>query len=212
MKETREYRMTARADAAQLTHARVIAAARERFLRAPYDDVTLAGVAADAGVSTQTVLNRFGTKERLFLAFAAEFFPEIDALRATARRGDVCSVVRVLVRQYELMGDLNVRVLALEDRLPALAEVSRAGRENHRAWLEDTFAAQLPARPGPRRTTVNSLYAATDVYLWKLLRRDLQVSLAETTRVMQRLVEGALADTSAGASTNHTATTKGRPP
>jgi AcrR family transcriptional regulator len=184
--------MSARAEAAQETHARVLVAARERFLHAPYDEVTLAGVATDAGVSAQTVLNRFGTKENLFLAFAAQFFQELGALRATARRGDVRSVVRVVLRQYELMGDLNVRALALEDRLPALAEVSRKGREKHRAWLEDTFAELLPTASGPRRTTIKALYAATDVYVWKVLRRDLHTSLADTTRVMERLVRGAL--------------------
>jgi len=213
MKETRRYRMAARAEAAQQTHARVLAAARDRFLQAAYDEVTLAGVAADAGVSTQTVLNRFGSKENLFLAFAAAFIPELEAQRATVRRGDVRSVVRVVLRQYELMGDLNVRMLALEDRLPALAEVSRTGRENHRAWLEDTFADRLPAAPGPRRTTVNALYAATDVYVWKLLRRDLQASLAETTRVMERLVRGALSDpTTAAAPRADTTTAPGGPP
>jgi AcrR family transcriptional regulator len=184
---------TSRAESARRTHARILSAARERFLHAPYDEVTLAGVAADAGVSTQTVLNRFGTKEQLFLAEAAEMIPEIEAIRASVRPGDVRSVARVVLRQYELMGDLNVRALELEGRLPAMAEVSRIGRANHRAWLETTFAEQLPTERGPRRTTVNALYAATDVYLWKVLRRDLDTSLAETTRVMERLVRGALA-------------------
>jgi AcrR family transcriptional regulator len=192
MKATRSYRMSARAETSQQTQARILAAARERFLNAPYDDVTLAEIAADAGVSTQTVLNRFGTKENLFLAEAAEFFPEIEAIRAAARPGDVRSVVRVVLRQYELMGDLNVRALELESRLPAMAEISRTGRINHRAWLEEIFTEHLPTARGPRRTTVHALYAATDVYLWKVLRRDLRTSLAETTRVMERLVRGAL--------------------
>ncbi|WP_331625564.1 TetR/AcrR family transcriptional regulator [Actinomycetospora sp.] len=186
--------MSARAEAAGQTRARIVSAARERFLDAPYDDVTLAGIAADAGVSTQTVLNQFGTKEDLFLAFAAEFIPEIDALRATARPGDVRAVVRVVLRQYELMGDLNVRALELEHRLPALAEISHTGRINHQAWLEQIFADELPTGRAARRTTVHALYAATDVYLWKVLRRDLRASLAETTRVMERLVRGALVD------------------
>jgi AcrR family transcriptional regulator len=206
--------MAARADAAAQTHARVLAAARERFLAAPYDEVTLAGVASDAGVSTQTVLNRFGTKEQLFLAFAAEFIPELEALRATVRRGDARSVVSVVLRQYELMGDLNLRALALEDRLPALAEVSRIGRRNHRAWLEDTFAGRLPEGRSHRRTTLNALYAATDVYVWKLLRRDLRASLAETSRVMERLVLGALSDPHAApaAASDLTTSKEGPPP
>jgi AcrR family transcriptional regulator len=193
MKATRAYSMTARSASVEQTQQRILAAARARFLACAYEDVTLAGIAADAGVTTQTVLNRFGTKERLFLAFAADFFSEMDALRSSVRRGDPRSAVRVVLQQYELMGDLNVRVLALEGRLPALAEVSRLGRERHRGWLTDTFGELLPAESRARQETVTALYAATDVYVWKLLRRDLGVSLAETTRTMERLVRGALA-------------------
>ena len=68
--------MSARAAAAEQTHERILDAARERFLAAPYDEVTLAGIATDAGVSTQTVLNRFATKENLFLEFVARFHDE----------------------------------------------------------------------------------------------------------------------------------------
>jgi AcrR family transcriptional regulator len=193
MKSTREYRMSARAAAAEQTHERILRAARQRFLAAPYDEVTLAEIATDSGVSTQTVLNRFATKENLFLEFMARFHDELGAIRAGARRGNVRSAVRVVLRQYELMGDANVSVLGLEHRLPALAQVSRTGRDRHRQWIEDVFGEQLPADPRARHTVVAAVYAATDVYVWKLLRRDLGNSLAETTRVMERLVRGALA-------------------
>jgi AcrR family transcriptional regulator len=193
MKTKRTYQMSARAVAAESTHRRILDAARARFMSAPYEEVTLAEVAADAGVTAQTVLNRFGSKENLLVEFAADFAVEIDALRATARRGDVRSAVRVLLRQYEMMGDLNIRALELEQRLPAVAEVCRMGRERHRQSLEDLFGDQLPVDAGPRRSALDALQVAADVYVWKLLRRDLGVSLAETARVMERLIRGALA-------------------
>jgi AcrR family transcriptional regulator len=193
MKTKRTYQMSARAVAAESTHRRILDAARARFMSAPYEEFTLAEVAADAGVTAQTVLNRFGSKENLLVEFAADFAVEIDALRATARRGDVRSAVRVLLRQYEMMGDLNIRALELEQRLPAVAEVCRMGRERHRQSLEDLFGDQLPVDAGPRRSALDALQVAADVYVWKLLRRDLGVSLAETARVMERLIRGALA-------------------
>ena len=97
MKIKRAYSMTARSASAAQTQQRILSAARARFLACPYEEVTLAGVAEDAGVSTQTVLNGFGTKECLFLAFAAEFFGEMDALRSSVRRGDPRSAVRVVL-------------------------------------------------------------------------------------------------------------------
>ncbi|NMI02040.1 TetR/AcrR family transcriptional regulator [Pseudonocardia acidicola] len=184
--------MTARAEAAEQTHRRILAAARARFANAPYEEVTLGAIAKEAGVSTQTLLNRFGSKDNLFLEYALDYAREIDALRATARVGDARAAIRVVLRQYEMMGDLVIRVLALEDRFPAFAEVSRIGRERHRAWIEEIFAADLPAGARDRRSAVLALFAAMDVYTWKLLRRDLGVSQAETARVMERLVRGAL--------------------
>jgi AcrR family transcriptional regulator len=193
MKTKRSYQMSTRAASAEQTHRRILHAARGRFMSLPYEEVTLAEVAADAGVTAQTVLNRFGSKENLFVEFSAEFAVEIDALRATTRPGDVRSAARVLLRQYEMMGDLNIRALELEARLPAVAEVCRMGREGHRRSLEDVFGDQLPVEPRARRSTLNALHAATDVYVWKLLRRDLGLSQAETARVMERLIRGALA-------------------
>lgn len=57
----------ARADAARSEDA-ILSAARTLFLRSGYDGVNLDQVAAAAGVSRQTVYNRFGGKEALFRA------------------------------------------------------------------------------------------------------------------------------------------------
>jgi AcrR family transcriptional regulator len=59
----------ARADA-QRSEDAILAAARGLFLEAGYDGVNLDQVAATAGVSRQTVYNRFGGKEALFRATA----------------------------------------------------------------------------------------------------------------------------------------------
>jgi hypothetical protein len=39
---------------------------------------------------------------------------------------------------------------------------------------------------------VHALHAATDVYTWKLLRRDLRLTRAETERIIADLVVGVL--------------------
>ena len=64
--ETRTYRMGARADAVEASRERMARAALARFIAEPYDAVTIASVAKDAGVSHQTVLNHFDSKEGLF--------------------------------------------------------------------------------------------------------------------------------------------------
>jgi hypothetical protein len=44
----------------------------------------------------------------------------------------------------------------------------------------------------PRRLAIDALRAATDVYTWKLLRRDLRLSRADTVRILLDLVNGVL--------------------
>ncbi|MFL5885485.1 MAG: helix-turn-helix domain-containing protein, partial [Thermoleophilaceae bacterium] len=62
----RPYRMTARAEAAAATGERILEAAAELFHARPFDEVTLEDVARRAGVSSQTVIRRYGSKEGLF--------------------------------------------------------------------------------------------------------------------------------------------------
>lgn len=63
--ERRPYRQTARAAAAAATRERILDVATEQFLERYYDEVTLAAIAKQAGVSQQTVINHFKSKEGL---------------------------------------------------------------------------------------------------------------------------------------------------
>lgn len=64
----------------EATRNDVLAAARRRFARHAYSDVTVRDIAADAGVSAPLVMKYFGSKEQLFDAAAtfedAEPVPE----------------------------------------------------------------------------------------------------------------------------------------
>ena len=190
----RSYDMTVRSRAADRTRQRILAAARDAFFSTPYDEVTVAAVAAAASTSHQTLLNHFGSKEGLFTALVAQVGSEIEQNRGPARALDAHSAVQILVRQYEETGDVNARLAALEDRIPAVAEALATGRRSHRRWLAESFAAHLPEDTAGRRRSLAALHAATDVYTWKLLRRDFAMSRAETTKVMQHLVGSLLAE------------------
>jgi hypothetical protein len=54
------------------------------------------------------------------------------------------------------------------------------------------FGEALPTSRVARRRAVHALHAATDVYTWKLFRRDLRLSRAETEKLMADLVVGVL--------------------
>ncbi|WP_182909438.1 TetR/AcrR family transcriptional regulator [Microbispora sp. H13382] len=183
----RPYRMGARAAAAEVTRTRVVEAAAALWRRRWYDDVTLQHVADEAGVSVQTIVNHFGGKDGLADA-VAERVASQAALTREVPAGDVAAIVAVLFEDYERHGDANVLWTAQMDRVPAIARAAADARVRHRAWLEQVFADRLPAQGPAREHALNLHYAATDVYLWKLWRRDLGLSREDAERAMRDLL------------------------
>lgn len=181
--------MQARADAQAATRARILAAATERFVAGWYDEVTLRAIARSAGVSQQTVVNHFGTKEALFTT-ALERFSAQRREQREAPADDVPKAIALVVADYDRMGDANVRALALEHRVETLAAALAVGRASHREWCARSFAGALEGlRGADRRRRLAQLQAATDVLMWKLLRRDHGLSRAQTERAMAELVQ-----------------------
>ena len=78
--QTRTYKMDARRAAAAATRERILDVARQAFLEGWYDEVTIGGIAKDAGVSGQTVLNHFGDKESLLMAATQRFDTDVRVL------------------------------------------------------------------------------------------------------------------------------------
>ena len=187
--DRRTYTMRARAEAVEATRDRIARAAMARFLGQLYDDVTIAAVAADAGVSAQTVLNHFESKEGLFSAAAAIFSADMAGAREQARPRDAAGAVASLMDQFERSGDGNVRLALLDERIPAVKVALDDARAHHQAFLADVFADRLPPEPAERRRALAALHAATDVYTWKLLRRDLGLGRRTAQQVMTEMVE-----------------------
>jgi AcrR family transcriptional regulator len=182
--------MGARAKSTAQTRDTILRAARQLFFSRYYSEVSLREVAEDAGVTEQTVLRHFGSKEGLLEALPELMKPDIDAVRDQIEPGDLEGAARVVAQQYEAYGDGLLRALADEERVGVLAQVLPKGRESHRAWCERTFAPLLPSRRSKayaRRVTL--FVAATDVYTWKLLRRDAGLSPAQTQRGIVELLE-----------------------
>jgi AcrR family transcriptional regulator len=184
--------MRARAEAVEATRERIARAAMRRFLAEPYDDVTIASVARDAGVSHQTLLNHFESKDGLFAAAAERFSADLAASREGRATSGPESVVALLMEQFERSGDGNVRLALLHERIEAVRAGLEQGRVSHQAWLAEVFEDRLPSDPAERRRTLAALHAATDVYTWKLLRRDLGHGRRATQRIMTDMVRAIL--------------------
>jgi AcrR family transcriptional regulator len=183
MKTAKHYNMELRAAAAEATRERILMAAAEVFLDRWYDDVTLAELAQRAGVSGQTVINHYGGKEQLATAAYEYLSKQITLRRYTPEPGDVNGAVEALVEDYEITGDGVMRMLALEEKVATLGPLLARGRRGHRDWVETMFQAP---------ELVPELIVATDVYAWKLLRRDQGLGREETAAAIRHMVQAIL--------------------
>ena len=185
----RPYQMKARAQAAQATAQAIIAAARLSFAERPYDQVSLPVIAQRAGVTVQTVLRRFGSKEDLFAAAAHQRSGQIRADREAAPPGDLTH----LVAHYERWGDEQAHLLGQEARVAAIRAITDAGRRYHREWVTGAYGPTLATLPpATRRRKLAQLTAVTDLATWRLLRRELGLSPDQTTTAIRELVDACL--------------------
>lgn len=178
--------MQHRAASAQATRGSIREAAIALHAERLWDDFTLQEVAQRAGTTVQTVLRVYGSKDALAqIAMEASTVPR----RRACPPGDTAAAVRVLYDDYEAMGDRIVRYLAEEQRRPALASRVELGRRAHRAWVQAVFAPEIEGRPKrAAQDLLHALVVTTDVYVWKLLRRDSHLDRASAERVIRGMI------------------------
>lgn len=181
------YRQTARAAAAEELRQRVAASFYKLLSSRWVDEVTLDDVAASAGTTRQTVIRLFGGKEGLVEAVAAIVEAQAEPRLLLPDNASTQEALQALITHYEVVGDLVVRLLAQEERHPALRPILERGRREHRAWVAKWFGGGL--KGAERERQVTRLVVATDVYTWKLLRRDFGSTQKEVTVLMAGLLE-----------------------
>ena len=163
-------------------------AAYELFLRSAYDAVTLQAVADRARVSLKTVTRNFESKDALLIACARLGAQRERGLR-TVEPGDVSKALHVLADRYESTAEAMMRYIALEDRLPTVAETLASARASHLRWLEQTFAPYLPKRGAARTRALAALFAVTEIYVWWSWRKHLRYDRAVAEGAMRDAVD-----------------------
>jgi AcrR family transcriptional regulator len=188
----RPYKLLARAEAQQRTRDALLDAANEEFFKDGSPRASLETVAAKAGVTKQTALRHFGSKDGLIEAAIRRMSEIVRKERAKAPIGDVPGAVRNLMVHYERYGDLVLRVLAEEHRIPLVRNGTDRGRHVHQEWVERTFEPQLQSLGDDqaRKLRMAQLVAVCDVYVWKVLRRDMKLGVAQAETALIGLIEG----------------------
>jgi AcrR family transcriptional regulator len=182
--------MRARGDAVEATRAAILRAMIDLSMERLTVDITLEDVAGRAGVSVRTVLRQFGDRNGLLDAAIEAGTAQIVAERRPAS-DDPGDSIRSLADHYELRGDWVLRMLAQEDD-PRIASITAGGRVVHREWVITAFGRWLPKSRSERERLTDLLVVATDVYTWKLLRRDRGLSRASAQARIRDLVTAVL--------------------
>jgi AcrR family transcriptional regulator len=184
--------MRARADAKAATRLRVLRAVLELSEEKLTIEITLDEVASRAGASVQTVLRHFGSRDGLLDEAVKLASAEVERERQ-ATPGDIDGALGAIVAHYEKRGDYVLRLLGQEHD-PRIAKVVTPGKQLHRRWVEAAFGPQVGARPpADRESLVDLLVVATDLYTWKLLRRDRGLDRQIVQARMRSLVTAILA-------------------
>lgn len=198
MRTTRPYTMRTRAEGVARTRARILEATWTLTGEVLLAQLSLDAVAARAGVSVQTVLRQFGSRAGLLEATRQHATSAVEAERRPPV-GDRSEAMRVLLDHYELRGDAVLLLLSQESSDPLVRSITDQGRRLHREWVRTVFADELaPAGTAEDARDAASeledlLVVATDVFTWKLLRRDRDLSRTRTEARMNRLADAVLA-------------------
>jgi AcrR family transcriptional regulator len=180
--------MVARAEQAEATRRRILDAAIGILFDSQVP-VTLSSTATRAGVSVQTLLRSFASRPALVQAAAEEAWRRVVDQRGQAPPGDVAASVKVLFIHYETYGDRLIQARARESAVLELVAGLHRARADHRRWVARTYRPQLEARPEAKREQVlNALVAVTDVYTWRVLRRDLALDRREAEATLAGMV------------------------
>ena len=180
--------MKARAESAEQTRTRIMEAVIELADEKPLLALALPEIAERAGVAVQTVLRQFGSRDGLLDATMDYARDQVLAERRITP-GDIDSGIHTLVDHYETRGDGVLLLLGQESWEPRAAEVTATGKRLHAEWVAELFAPRLAAvSAAERESLLDLLVIATDVYAWKILRRDRRLSRSETEKRMLRLV------------------------
>lgn len=186
MEKARSYQMSKRAESTAQTSEQIIRSLGLLWLKYSLHEITLEKVAENAGVTVRTLLRKFGSKEGLFEAAIQSDPVGIISAKDQVATGDVTNAIQVLLQDYERTGMAVIRTLAIENELPIAKRILQKGRASHMEWCRRVFSPFLPSDKSPKYDFLcAAIYSATDVYVWKLLRKDLKYSELETKKIIE---------------------------
>jgi AcrR family transcriptional regulator len=191
----RPYKQVARARARERTRDALLDSATDEFFEGNWLKASLDSLSARAGVTKQTLLRHFGSKDGLLMQAMMRGVAQVRDQRWSAPRGDIAGTVDNLLDHYEDWGERSMRIGAWQQRGPAmLAIISQAARQFHYGWVEYAFGPWLESLDGRARVRHRaSLIALCDLQTWWTLSHDLELPRSEVHAILVDLIERVIA-------------------
>jgi AcrR family transcriptional regulator len=180
MMRSRTYVKVARAQRELRTRTALLEAAERAFFAGIWEATTLDAVAAGAGVTKQTLLRHFGTKDGLLEQTFQRAYDRVQAQRMRAPADDIDAAVENLLEHYDSVGDASLKIAAMRGG-QLITELGRRARQLHYDWIDHAFGAWLAALlPRDRAHVRATLITICDVRAWDILTNELGLSRADT--------------------------------
>src|SRR5690242_857967 len=119
-REKREYHQGARAEASAATLERILNETVELMISTWIDQITLERIAERAGVTVQTIIRRFGSRDEVVREASALIAQRMRRDDANPPVGNLNQALDELIIDYERDGDFFIRSLAQEERQPLM--------------------------------------------------------------------------------------------
>jgi AcrR family transcriptional regulator len=178
--EPRPYKQVARAKAQERTRDALLDAALDEFVGDRWQKTSLEALSARAGVTKQTLLRHFGSKDGLLMQALIHGASQVFDQRWSVPAGDIDGAVENLLDHYEEWGERSLRIGAWQSGPTMLAKLSQMARQVHYDWVEYVFEPWLEGLEEPARARRRAtLIALCDVHTWHLLAHDLGLARAE---------------------------------
>lgn len=192
--DPRPYRQVARAQSQRRTQEALLDAAVDEFYKDRWHKTSLEALSAKVGVTKQTLLRHFGSKDGLLLQALMRSGAQVLEQRWSAPKGDVKGTLDNLIDHYEEWGERALRIGAWQQKGPAvLAKLSQAARGVHYSWVEYAFEPWLESLEEQARVRRRAaLIAICDVHTWWLLAHDLELPRAQVHATLTEAVEALL--------------------
>ena len=171
----------------------MIKAATDEFFEGNWLKSTLDSLSHKAGVTRQTLLRHFGSKDGLLMQSLMRGASQVRDQRWSTPTTDIPGAVDNVIEHYEQWGERSVRIGAWQRGPTVLALFANAARQIHYDWVEHAFARWLERFDDQTRAERQAiLVVLCDVQTWWILSNDLGLSRRKVHAILTDQIERAL--------------------